>query len=127
METVNVHEAKTHFLAASGPGAGGRGVRDCEGRQAGGPARAARAAGKEAPAGPARRQVQGPRRLQRTAAGRGDRRVRRSAAVRVLVDTHLLLWAVASSRRLPKGLNANRATRWNVQSSITNPIFCLMY
>ncbi len=91
------------FLAAPGPGAGGPGVRDCEGRQASGPARAARAAGIEAPPGPARRQVQDPRRLHRAAVGRGDRRLRRPSAVRVLLDPHLLLWSVASSRRLPKG------------------------
>src|SRR3990170_5773497 len=95
METVNVHDAKTHFSRLLD--------RAQEGQEAGGPARAARATGKEAPAGPARRQVQDPRRLQRAAAGRGDRRLRRPSAVRILLDTHLLLWSVASSRRLPKG------------------------
>src|SRR5437764_11002982 len=55
------------FLAAPGPGGGGRGVRDREGWPAGRTTRAPRAAREEAPAGPARRKVQDPRRLQRAA------------------------------------------------------------
>jgi PIN domain nuclease of toxin-antitoxin system len=50
--------------------------------------------------------------------------------VRILVDTHLLLWAVASSRRLPKGARAfildtanevfyTAASLWEVASKST--------
>ena len=114
METVNVHAAKTHFSRLLDRAqAGQEFVIAKAGRPVARLGPLVRT-GQEAPAGPARRQIQGPRQLQRTAAGRDDRRLRRSAALRVLVDTHPLpgQWRVRGGYRKGRGPSSSiRRTR----------------